>query len=51
MKGTISYVVAHNTDKLEPFGTLRMIYAIVRISIVGFIVRAHCILTVGVDVG
>jgi hypothetical protein len=30
--------VAHNTAKLEPFGTLGIIYAIIGISVVGFIV-------------
>lgn len=48
--GAISHIVAHNTAKLEPFGTLGIIYAIIGISIVGFIVWAHHIYTAGLDV-
>lgn len=36
--GAISHIIAHNTAKLEPFGRLGIIYAIIGISVVGFIV-------------
>lgn len=48
--GAISHIVAYNTAKLEPFGSLGIIYAIFGIAIVGFIVWAHHIFTVGLDV-
>lgn len=48
--GAISHIVSYNTAKLEPFGSLGIIYAIFGIAIVGFIVWAHHIFTVGLDV-
>jgi len=48
--GAISHIIAHNTFKSEPFGLLGIIYAIIRIAIIGFIVWAHHIFTVGIDV-
>ena len=48
--GIISHVIAHFANKIEVFGALGIIYAIVRIGVLGFIVWAHHIFTVGIDV-
>ena len=47
--GLISHMVSQETRKKEPFGVLGIIYAIVAIGILGFVVWAHHIFTVGID--
>ena len=47
--GLISHMIRQETRKKEPFGILGIIYAIVAIGILGFVVWAHHIFTVGLD--
>lgn len=48
--GIISHIIRQERGKSETFGTVGIIYAILAIGLLGFLVWAHHIFTVGIDV-
>lgn len=48
--GIISHIIAQERGKKETFGCLGIIYAIIAIGLLGFVVWAHHIFTVGIDI-
>lgn len=48
--GIISHVIRHERGKNETFGVLGIIYAMLAIGLLGFVVWAHHIFTVGINI-
>lgn len=48
--GIVSHIIRSSIGKREPFGSLGIIYAILGIGGIGFVVWAHHIFSVGIDV-